>query len=408
MKNRFLFIFLAVMGLAFATVSCSDDNQVNGIVDNTPSKLNLTFSGENIAEIKNMKIEFKEANSGTVTTVDAIKSPVETDLKKGSYTIVANGTVKLSSGEEMEAAGTATLDLTQAVQNLNIKLIIKIFSEDFIIEEVFFTGVKTLEGKNYNSGRYFKLTNNTNKVLNTGGLIILKSEFNPASKYDITPEVRNEAFAVSGALMIPQNLGKEVQPGDFIVVADMAMNHKTANIPAYDLSKADYEFPNLDNPSLGQVDNPAVPDAKVIYSTMNYNMFFLHNRGLESYAIARFPKGVTVESWLTDYKYDYEYPNQANNITKKSAYKIPNAWIIDGVNSAVDATWEHNPLPSSIDSGFTGCGTTDSDVNRFGKSIRRKAIGTMENGKTLYKDTNNSTSDFTKYATPSLGNGIVH
>ncbi len=408
MKNRFLFMFLAVIGLTFATVSCSDDNGVNGIVDNTPSKLSLTFSGENIAEIKNMKVEFKEANSGAVTTVDATKSPFETNLKKGSYTIVANGTVKLSSGEEMEAAGTATLDLTQDSQNLNINLIIKIFSEDFIIEEVFFTGVKTFEGKNYNSGRYFKLTNNTNKVLNTGGLLILKSEFTPSLKYDITPEIRNEAFAVNGVLMIPQNLSKEVQPGDFIVIADMAMNHKTANIPAYDLSKADYEFPNLDNPALGQVDNPAVPDAKVIYTTMNYNMFFLHNRGLESYAIARFPQGVTVESWLTDYKYDYEYPNQAQNITKKSVYKIPNTWIIDGVNCAVDATWEHNALASSVDSGFTGCGTTDQDVERFGKSVRRNVISTMENGKPLYKDTNNSTVDFIKYATPSLQNGIVH
>lgn len=408
MKNRLLFMFLAVMGLTFATVSCSDDNEVNGIVDNTPAKLNLTFSGENIAEIKSMKVEFKEANTGTVTTVDVAKSPFETDLKKGSYTVVANGIVKLSSGEEMEAAGTATLDLTQSGQNLNINLIIKIFSEDFIIEEVFFTGVKTFEGKNYNSGRYFKLTNNTNKVLNTGGLIILKSEFTPSLKYAITPEIRNEAFAVNGALMIPQNLSKEVQPGDFIVVADMAMNHKTANIPAHDLSKADYEFPNLDNPTLGQVDNPAVPDAKVIYTTMNYNMFFLNNRGLESYAIARFPQGVTVESWLTDYKYDYEYPNQAGNITKKSVYKIPNTWIIDGVNCAVDATWEHNALGSSIDSGFTGCGTTDSDVERFGKSVRRNVISRMENGKPIYKDTNNSTVDFTKYATPSLQNGIVH
>src|SRR5690606_19356695 len=183
---------------------------------------------------------------------------------------------------------------------------------------------------------------------------------------------------------------------------------KTANIPAHDLSKADYEFPNLDNPTLGQVDNPAVPDAKVIYTTMNYNMFFLNNRGLESYAIARFPQGVTVESWLTDYKYDYEYPNQAGNITKKSVYKIPNTWIIDGVNCAVDATWEHNALGSSIDSGFTGCGTTDSDVERFGKSVRRNVISRMENGKPIYKDTNNSTVDFTKYATPSLQNGIVH
>lgn len=408
MKTRFLFMFLAVMGLTLTTVSCNSDDANSGIVDSTPSKVTLAFSGDNVAEVRGMTVEFKETNTGEVTTKELTAPPFEVDLKKGSYTATANGKIKLTSGEEMDAAGTVTFDLTLDTQNINIKLMMKIFSEDFIIEEVFFTGVQTLEGKNYNSGRYFKLTNNTNKTLNTAGLLIMKSDFNPSLKNDVSPEIREQAFAVSGVLMIPTNLGKPVEPGDFIVIADMAMNHKTSNIPAFDLSKADYEFPNLDNPNLGQVDNPGVPDAKVIYTTMKHNMFFLNNRGLESYAIARFPQGETVESWLANYKYDYEYPNQAGNITKNSVYKVPNEWILDGVNCAVPATWLHNSLGASIDSGYTSCGTIASDPERYGKTVRRKIIGTMENGKSMYKDTNNSDVDFTKSATASLANGIVH
>lgn len=408
MKTRFLFMFLAIMGLTLTTVSCNSDDSSNGIINNTPSKITLAFTAENMSEIKGMTVEFKETNTGAVTTKEITTSPSEIELKKGSYTATANGKIKLATGEEMDAAGSVTFDLTQETQNINIKLTIKIFSEDFIIEEVFFTGILTMEGKNYNSGRYFKITNNTNKVLNTAGLLVMKSEFNPSLKNDNTPEIREEAFAVSGVLMIPTNLGKDVQPGDFIVIADMAMNHKTTNIPAFDLSKADYEFPNLDNPSLGQVDNPAVPDAKVIYTTMNFNMFFLHNRGFESYAIARFPQGETVETWLANYKYDYQYLNQAGNITKKSAYKVPNTWILDGVNCAVQAKWLHNPLGSAIDNSYTSCGTIDSDPERFGKTVRRKIIGTMENGKPMYKDTNNSDQDFVKMSPSSLANGIVH
>ncbi|WCM41688.1 DUF4876 domain-containing protein [Flavobacterium sp. CBA20B-1] len=407
MKTRFLLMFLAIIGLTITTVSCNSDDSGNAIVQ-TPSKLTLTFSGDNIAEIKSMQVSFKETNSGEIISKEVSSTPFEMDLKKGSYTATANGTVVLKSGEEMETAGTISFDLTTDTQNINIPLSIKAFNEDFIIEEVFFTGVQTLEGKAYNSGKYFKLTNNTDKVLNTAGLLIMKSEFNPSLKYDISPEIREQAFAVSGVLMIPTNLGKEVQPGDFVVIADMATNHKTANIPAFDLSNADYEFPNLDNPALGQVDNPAVPDATVIYTTMNYNMFFLHNRGLESYAIARFPAGETVESWLANHKYDYQYPNQAGNITQKSVYTIPNEWILDGVNCAVPATWLHNPLASSIDSGYTACGTINSDPERFGKTVRRKIIGTKENGKPLYKDTNNSDVDFTKSSSSSFENGIVH
>src|SRR5690606_23791130 len=156
---------------------------------------------------------------------------------------------------------------------------------------------------------------------------------------------------------------------------------------------ADYELPNLDSPALGQVDNQRVPDAVVIYSSLNFNMFLLHNRGLESYVIARFPQGETTETWLENYKYDYEYPTPTK-IMKKSAYRVPNAWILDGVNCAVEAIWEHNPLDASIDSGWTACGTINSDPARYGKTVRRKVIGTMENGKNLYKDSNNSTEDF--------------
>ncbi len=407
MNTRFLFMFLAVMGLTLTTVSCNSDDNTNAIVDNTPAKVILSFSGDNISKITIMSVEFKETNTGAVTTQDFTTEPFETDLKKGSYTAIANGTVKLTSGEEVEVAGTAAFDLTQDTQSVNIKLTIKAFSEDFIIEEVFFTGIQTNEGKNYNSGKYFKLTNNTNKVLNTGGLLIMKSELTPSSNHDISPEIRATDFAVNGVLMIPAELGKEVEPGDFIVVADMAADHKAANTPGYNLTNADYEFPNLENATLGQVDNPNVPDAVVIFSTMNYNMFFMNNRGLESYAIARFPQGETVESWLANYKYDYEYPTPTK-VMKQSAYRVPNAWILDGVNCAVPATWEHNPLDASIDSGYTSCGTIDKDPERFGKTVRRISIGTMENGRPIYKDTNNSDVDFTKSSPSSFANGIVH
>ena len=75
-------MFLAVMGLTLTTVSCNSDDDVNTIVDNTPSKLTLTFAGNNIEAIKTMSVEFKETNTGAVTTQDFTTEPFETDLKK--------------------------------------------------------------------------------------------------------------------------------------------------------------------------------------------------------------------------------------------------------------------------------------------------------------------------------------
>jgi hypothetical protein len=41
----------------------------------------------------------------------------------------------------------AQTDIALSATNLNIPIIIKKFHNDFIIEEVFFTGIKTAEGK---------------------------------------------------------------------------------------------------------------------------------------------------------------------------------------------------------------------------------------------------------------------
>ncbi|WP_121967456.1 DUF4876 domain-containing protein [Myroides sp. N17-2] len=408
MKKNLLTLFLALGLLATTSISCSSDDNSSEIVQSKSSVLKLSFKAENIKSYDNVVLELVETNSGVKTTKIVTQNTLEFPIDKGSYKISINGKVTLTSGEQMEIGGNSSIDLIQETQSLSIDLILKVFSEDFIIEEVFFTGVRTLEGKLYTGGRYFKLTNNTDKVLKTGGLLICQSEFFNTVNHNVTPNIVNSDFGVQAVLMIPKEHSKDVEPGDFIVVADMATNHKKANIPAFDLSKADYEFPNLDNPKLGQVDNPAVPNAKVIYSTMNFNMFFLNDRGAESYALARFPENVTVQTWLTEYTYDYEYLNKAGNITKKKTYRIPNSWILDGVNSSPTEKWVHNTLGASLDAGWTGVGTIDSDPSRYGKSIRRKVVGKMQNGKNMYKDTNNSTVDFMRDSEVSLASGIVH
>ena len=407
MNKKLLVFSFALFSLSTTFTSCSsDDSIVNN--QNQESILTVNLHGKEIKSIHEMDIRFLETNTGKETQLKMQSLSQEFKLPKGSYKIIADGKVILGGGEEMQAGANSSIDLINDTHNISIELFVKSFNEDFIIEEVFFTGVNTLEGKAYVSSKYFKLTNNTNKVLSTGGLLICQSEFITTNNNHVTPEIKESDFTVKAILMIPHENAKNIEPGDFIVIADMAANHKQPNIPAYDLRGADYEYPNLDNPKLGDVDNPSVPNAKVIYSTLNYNMFLMHNRGAESYALARFPQEITIQSWLAAYTYTYEYTNATGNVTTKTAKTIPNAWIIDGINSSPIEGWEHNALGTSIDNGWTGVGVLSSDPNRFGKSARRKVIGTMENGRNLYKDTNNSTEDFHRDAEPSLKNGINH
>lgn len=407
MKKRVLLLSLvAIMTTTFTVTSCSSDDDF-GATATQNGVLTLNFSGENITSYQTLDIEIKEVNTGAITkktiqNTSAFSFP----LPYGSYKISVNGIV-IASNEELQAGASAQTDLTSPVTNLTIPLIIKRFHDDFIIEEVFFTGVKTTDNKNYNSSRYFKLTNNTNKILYADRLILAQSEFLTTDDKNPTPYNTNLAFPVKGVMVLPgSGTDYPIKPGDFLVIADNAINHKQNTSTAYDLHNANFEFPST-NPTLGQVDNPDVPNVKVIYSQMTYNMFFLHNRGFESYVIARFPVGENETTFLTGRKYDYTYLNSAGGITSKSTYSIPNSWIIDGVNNSIPTKFIHTLTSASIDGGWTSVGTIDNDVARYGKSVRRKVSGT-ENGKNIYMDTNNSSNDFVKDSEPSLKNGIVH
>ncbi|REC41644.1 DUF4876 domain-containing protein [Chryseobacterium sp. 5_R23647] len=408
MKKRVILLSLvAAMATGFTVTSCSSDDDF-GVTAKQNGVLTLNFTGENITEYTNLEVEIMEINTKTIIKETLKKENAHTfEVAYGSYRITVNGVV-IASNEEVRAAGTGQTDITSAVKNLTIPLFVKKFHEDFIIEEVFFTGVKTSDNKNYNSSRYFKITNNTNKILFADQLIIGQSEFLTTDDKNPTPYNKNLSFPVKGVMVLP-GTGNQypVQPGDFIVIADNAINHKQNTSTAYDLHNADFEFPST-NPALGQVDNPSVPNAEVIYSQTNFDMFLMHNRGFESYVIARFPTGENIGTFLQKFKYDYTYQNSAGTITSKSAFAIPNSWIIDAENNSVPTKFIHTLTAPGIDSGWTSVGATDSDANRFGKSVRRKTAVTMTNGKNLYMDTNNSTNDFTKDAVPSLKDGIQH
>ena len=403
MKKGLLLIGLVAAMATTMTVSCSRDNDEfgSGVVGAQKSNLTITLSGKDVSSYKNVEIEIQEVNTGAVTKYTFVNEAAHTlELPYGSYKVIANGEVIMVSLDQLQVGGTANVDINTATSNVLVNLQIKQFSKDFIIEEVFFTGIKTPDNKNYNNSRYFKLVNNTDKVLYADNLIISGSEFFTTVKRVITPYNVEEYFPIAN-MMVLTGTGTQypVQPGDFIVVADNATDHRPSN--GFNLQNADFEFPNT-NPSLGQVDNPAVPNAKIVFTKMTFNMIFLYTTSQEAYVIARFPAGENPDTFIQNYKYTYSYTNSAGNTTTVNSYKIPNTWIVDAVNTSRDADFLHIITGASLDAGYTSASPGYS-----GKTVRRKIVGQTANGKNIYKDTNNSATDFTRDSQSSLINGIV-
>ncbi|SER64287.1 DUF4876 domain-containing protein [Myroides profundi] len=409
MRLKHIFLYGLMMTMSLLMSSCLTDD--NALGSNQNSTVSMAFKVEGIKEIKELEVEFVEVNTGLRIVEKAVGSPYfSVALPVGSYRMSAEGIGVLEDKEEVGLGSKSEmLDVTDQIVNMTINLFVKQLNDDFIFEEIFFAGLQTTELKAYQTGKYFKLVNNTDRVLYADGLLIAQSEFLTTRDNKETPDVLNEAFVLQSVMMLPgSGTQYPVEPGDFIVIADNAQNHNLANVPGADLSNADFEFPITENPKNVQPDNPNVPNVMMIYTKLNFSMFAMHDRGQTGYIVARFPEGENADTWLANYKFDYSYLTAAGKEQKFSRYKMPNIWVIDAVNGSIPDKFERLVTAPSLDSGYSYCATSESDKARYGKTIRRKVLGPNEQGRNVYKDTNNSSVDFIPQSEMSLKDGIHH
>jgi hypothetical protein len=289
--------------------------------------------------------------------------------------------------------------------DLNFSIDTYIFDkkDDFIIEEVFFTGTLRESGKQYYGDAYVKLYNNTDKVLYADGIALLESKFLSVQKYDYIPDIREDTFTVHAVYVVPgSGTDHPVQPGESFTICDTGIDHRQANPNSFDLSNSDFEwYDKSTSPSTMDIDSETVPNLDKYYC-YTLTVWVLHNRGFKSYAIARMNE--EKETYLKNYFYTYKYVMhlpQGDFPMSQSACKIPNSWILDGVNCSVEPERLWNILPASIDAGWTHCGLMDNDQDRYFKSIRRKMLY-LKDGRRVLKDSNNSSEDFNTECVPSI------
>ena len=278
---------------------------------------------------------------------------------------------------------------------------------EVLIEEVFFTSnalPTTGKPDKFHGDQYFKITNNSDELLYLDGLMISEAKYPSSTRtpFEFLEPIKTEACGVGTVYVIPGN-GHDVpvEPGKSLIIANNAQNHLATNPNSFDLSGADFEWYDKSTSASNQdVDNPDVPNLD-IWFTYSLSIWVLHDRGYEGYIISLPPYGVTRDSYLENYKWEGKYINHSLvgdfEMSIASAYKIPNSWVLDGVNCAVEQYFQYTSWDESIDAGWTHCGKIDKDPERYGKSVLRKR---GDDGKLV--DTNNSTNDFTPDSTPSL------
>ena len=398
-----------MLTVGFAFTSCSSDDDIPVVPTAT---LTIEIPG-NLQNVELTNVVTTITNVQTNKTLPVASAAWQksgntyqlalTDVEEGDYNVVVAGhldfTLNGIAGQKDFEVKSENTKLTQKTPSM--KLTVSTFTAQggFVISEIFFTGTTTTDGGSYSDDQYIKIANNSDVTLYADSIAVLESAFLTTTKEDYDPDIMSTDFSVQACYMIP-GTGKDhpVEPGQELLLAVNAINHKTEQPNSIDLTAADFEFYDISSNDRYVDSQGAAPDLDKWYC-YTATIYQFHSRGFNSMAIAKMQ--TAKEDWLENYVYDAKYlfvfGDFSREMTKKGIYRVPNSWILDGVNLSVESVWEWNVLDASIDKSYTYCGKVDRDTDRFNKSVIRKKDA---NGK--YIDTNDSANDFEAEAIPSL------
>ena len=294
--NIIISSLLAATALTFT--SCDDEFTESNmesveIVINYPSDIDND-------EITDAFVTFRNISSGQSTEFRyPSSSPIS--VLPGLYDVEYSASALSSTGNTISIKG-----VTRSVQIVSSGVVIRIdaysyiANDDLIISEVFFTGTLQNSGNQYNGDDYVKLYNNTDHVVYADGITLFETKFLTTQKLTFDPDIMDEAVTVQALYTIPGN-GKEhpVNPGEYILLADVGIDHRTANPNSFSLEHADWEWYDVSTkPNNLDIDSPLVPNLDKWYC-YTQSFWILHNRGFKAFGIARIP--IDRETYLKDY-----------------------------------------------------------------------------------------------------------
>lgn len=402
--KKLIYMLAAAALVSAGAVSCSDEKTDDPVEPVTVSS-SMRLNGGNVL------VNVPEADFD-VSIPDEASSWVGVNEAETEGRTLVLEVAKNETGAERQTTVTVTRkgrsDLLATVTIKQSNVAAK--NGEFVIEEIYFTGTalpETGSPDKYQGDQYIKIRNNTDEDLYADGmLLILQSSVLSNMEGEIPEAVdfREEYCAGQAFYAIPGS-GRDVpvKAGESLIIVNNAQNHLESNPDSWDATTADFEwYDESSNENFLDTDNPAVPNLDKWYA-QTLTVHSLHNRGAYGIAIAMPPAGTTGEQFLQDhpigdgYYYIFHSPNGSDYEMPIKGYFVPNEWVLDAVNTGGRNTFGMAPWGTSLDAGYTWCGTEDSDPDQFNKSVIRK---TGADGKLV--DTNNSSNDFTPNTTPSL------
>jgi hypothetical protein len=426
------YFYLILASLAFASCKKNNTTDIQPVDVNVTVAYSLQTSGYQLpltgVKVKVTNLDTKIIQEFTASDKGMLKA---TQLTPGLYDIDAS--IIISAKDYASITGNAVAkDVTYnaSVKNkpigvgfsetIDLKLVSGSIG-DWVIKQISYSGSDRVNGATFRD-QFIEFYNNSDKTLYADSLcfaetvgLITKSS---SSTYNLLAtgqldwaksvgmpaniDANNDYIYARAFFMIP-GTGKQypIRPGESIVVAQTAINHKTPFTGAdgktisvlnpaltIDLSTANFEAyyaPFLSKPLASDIDNPAIPNLKV-FAYFGTDMIF-DTGGRYSYALIKAGTNQNPEAWP-----QYNYPTKATPSSGANKfYQIPAKYVLDAVEVQPNEVSDRIPKKygAGLDAGFAF-----SPLGQYtSQSVIRKTEKTV-NGRVILKDTNNSTEDF--------------
>lgn len=383
-------IFTGILLSLFLFTSCEQFQEAGKAKEikslNAVVKVNLNIGNAPKPESLNVRLINYEERYEVTTSVSADGSVTIGNIIPGIYTITASAEMSKDGFTYNYSGNVVNIDIVNDNKQVDIEIGAS-KSGALILKEIFYCGSRTPTGGSYFRDQFYEIYNNSEDIQNVKGLCIALLNPNTATaNLPVWPGDDAADFVYSNAIwQVPSDKDYFLNPGESIIIAQMADNHKKTNLnPTSPVDLLSAEFETLVKTTSLISDNPAI----------NMQMAF-------------WP--VQSPQWLTSVfggAFVIYIPSEAINPnvyvspvgrTDKN-YKIRIEEVIDAVELVGNINQvQLKRVPAVLDAGAVTVGGT-----YLSKSVARRIKTTLTDGRIIYYDTNNSSDDFAVMDTPVI------
>lgn len=381
MKNIGIIVLSAVLGL-LSVVSCQQFEDISkvGRVETLNANVTLTLDLGDAPVPSSFNVKFinYEERFELNTTMSPQGTVSVSGVIPGIYTISVSSEMSEDIYTYNYRGNAVNVDIIDDNKTINIS-VGAARSGILVFKEIFYCGSRTPTGGTYFRDQFYEIYNNSPSVQNVRGLAI--SVISPLTATATPPvwDPKDEGKFVYGLQIwqVPDDQDYPLNPGESIVIAQMADNHQKSNLnPSSPVNLLSAEFETFVRTSAVVLDNPAI----------NMTMAFWPSPA---------PQWLTTVFGGAFVLYFPSEPIDPNNYTTpvgqtSRVYRIP----IDEVMDAVELIGNPNQIqlkrmPTVLDAGAATVNGT-----YLGVSVARRVRETLEDGRVILYDTNNSSEDF--------------